>query len=180
MIGEIEAQIPYAMQKLAYMLMVGVPYIEALESISKGYGAFSEEIKGVLRKIKAGSSVQDALRELSEKWESQVLKRAVLQMISAYELQSYEPLKEVARDIFSSQRSEIREFYRRFSLYLSLFLAFSTLFPSLFITFSSLAPHALRVSLPQFLIPFFLLLVFPSLNLLFFMLMKRRAPRFLR
>ncbi len=83
----VEKDLPFVMMGLSLHTKAMLTTEKGIEKISKGnHGLKSDEFRKVLEKVKErGISMQEALLEMAEGFDSRSLKRSILQIISCYE-----------------------------------------------------------------------------------------------
>ena len=83
--AEVEAELPLFLRTLSMLLELKIPFHTALETLSSENFAISGELSAAVKEIKRGATVEAALASLAKEFDSLEIKRAVSQVLSAYE-----------------------------------------------------------------------------------------------
>ena len=182
----LEKDLPFALNSMAVELNLQIPFEKCMENVAKEkYGLVSNEFRKVIAEMgSAGSSMQEGLLHLTERVDSLILKRAVVQLVNVYEQgdgkKSGEPVKRLAAEILSKQRAESKEFAGKLVVFSLLFIAVSAIIPAIFQAFIIVGSMFLKLN---FTAPQVLLIVavgFPVLDLAVLFYIKSKTPVFLR
>ncbi len=139
--SEVEAELPLFLRTLSMLLELKIPFHTALETLSREDFAISPELKAAVKEIKRGATVESALASLAKQFESLEIKRAVSQVLSAYESGSGAyAIKKISDDLFFLQQHRTKEFASKQAIFSLLFIAVSTILPCIFLIFSVLGP----------------------------------------
>ncbi|MGB9719252.1 MAG: type II secretion system F family protein, partial [Candidatus Anstonellales archaeon] len=84
-VADIEAEMPLSLRTFGMLLNMNVPFVKALKVIAEGKSPFGEELEKAVKEIERGASVPKALGSIAERIDSIAVKRAIAQVISAYE-----------------------------------------------------------------------------------------------
>jgi len=137
----VEKELPFALLSLSSELSYNPSFENALQNTAvQSYGLFSEGLRKALNEVKnSGASVQEALLHFSESFESTQLKRAVNQLIIAFEQgsgkSSAENLKKLGQELLARQRIESKEFNSKLAVLSLMFISLSAVMPALFQAF---------------------------------------------
>jgi len=194
--GLVEANIPFSLMNIAIELNLGVPFLKAIEhasdndAASKKSNASKEknccaiEFGIVVKEVKEqGASMQDALRHFSERIESRLVKRAVIQLSAAFEQGSKgsgEPVKRIASEILTRQKVESRMFSGKLVVLSLLFIAVSAIVPALFQSFSIIGSAILHMNFTASQLFLIIAVGFPILDLAVLFYIKGKTPVFLK
>ena len=139
--SEVEAELPIFLRTLSMLLELKIPFHSALETLSREDFAISPELKTAVKEIKRGATVESALAALAKQFESLEIKRAVAQVLSAYESGGgAQSIKKISDDLFFLQQHRMKEFASKQAIFSLLFIAVSTILPCIFLIFSVLGP----------------------------------------
>ncbi len=76
-VGELEESLPDALRQMSTALRAGVSMDEALEDVAQSnYGALSEEFQRTLAQVRRGRAMQNALRAMARRTQSELFERA--------------------------------------------------------------------------------------------------------
>ncbi len=184
--GAVEKDLAFALMALAVELNLGISFEQAMLDIARsGYGETSREFGLVHREITlVGASVPEALRHLSERVESREVRRAVSQLQNAYAQGSgknrADPIRRIAVELLSKQRSEAKAFSGKFSVFALLFVAVSAIVPALFQSFVIIGSLFLSMEWTPLQVLLVIAVGFPLLDLLVLLYIQSQTPVFLR
>ena len=183
--GLVEAGLPFCLMGIAVDINLGAPFLEALEHASRGGEACACELKHVLREVREqGAIVQDALRHFSERSGSRMVKRAVIQLVAAFEQgkgkDAGEAVKRIAAEALARQRLESKVFSGKLVVFSLLFIAVSAIVPALFQSFSIVGSVILQVDFTPMQLFLIITVGFPLLDLAVLLYIRAKTPMFLR
>ncbi len=137
--AEVEAELPLFLRTLSMLLELKIPFHTSLETLSSENFAISEELSAAVKEIKRGATVEAALASLAKQFDSLEIKRAVSQVLSAYESGGgAESIKKISDDMFFLQQYRMKEFSSKQAMFSLLFIAASTILPAVYLIFSVL------------------------------------------
>ena len=179
-----EAAMPFHLMNIAIELNLGMQFEKALRHSAMERDAFSKELrKAVLEIERQGASVQQALRHLGERVESQMVKRAMVQLSAAFEQEGGkkgEPVKRIAGEMLTRQRVEAKLFSGKMVVSSLLFIGASAIVPALFQSFSIVGAAVLNIGFTPLQILLIITVVFPALDTVVLLYIRSRTPAFLR
>ncbi len=200
--GLVEANIPFSLMNIAIELNLGVSFLKAIEhasaenntskksneskkrNASNGNNYCEIEFGIVVKEVKEqGASMQDALRHFSERIDSRLVKRAVIQLSAAFEQgnkESGEPVKRIASEILTRQKVESKMFSGKLVVLSLLFIAVSAIVPALFQSFSIVGSAILHMNFTASQLFLIIAVGFPILDLAVLFYIKSKTPVFLR
>lgn len=183
---EIEAELPFALMAFAVEVNMNQPFEKCVESIAKGnYGLLSREFDKIAKKVKeAGCPVQEALFEFAESTKSMQVKRAVAQMVAAYEQgarkEAGRPLKRIAIEQFAKQRAVAKEFSGKMVVFSLMFIALSAIVPALFLAYMVVGSTFMDLDFEAWHVIVIGGFIFPAVDLAMLYLIRSKTPIFLR
>ena len=182
----IEKDMPFALLSLAVETEMDVQFETALGNIARqDYGLVSAEFRKIVSEIRdSGASVQEALFGFSERANSLDVKRAITQIVAAYEQgsgkRSSSPLKKLAHEMLLKQHSESKEFSNKLVVFSLMFIAVSAIVPALFQAFIIVGSAFLALELSALQILLIVALLFPALDVAVLLYIRARTPEFLK
>ncbi len=180
---EIESDLPVALRSIGVELNMNTPFEQALEhAADSNYGALSLEMRKTLREIRtSGMGVPEALRALGSRVESTLFRRAISQLLIAYEQGTKgEPIKKLADEMMDLQRARAREFSAKSAFFGLLLIAVSCILPAMFEVYLIVSSSFMRAPLSPLGIWLVYLVAFPAFNLIIILYLRSRTPRALR
>lgn len=175
-IARVEAEMPLVLRTFGMLLDMKVPFVQALRIASR-HGEAGMEFGLACDEIERGAGVSKALAQLAAESQSQEVKKAAAQMISAYEHGARgEEMKRIADDMISVQRHGMRDFVSKSSMFGLLFVIFAAVVPTLFLVFSTAGKAAVGFEIDGigFLLGFLVLL--PALSGIMLLISKSQMP----
>ncbi len=175
-VADIEAEMPLSLRTFGMLLNMNVPFVKALKVIAEGKSPFGEELEKAVKEIERGASVPKALGSIAERIDSIAVKRAIAQVISAYEQGAGgNEIKRIANELLSIQRHRIKEFSSKSAMYGLFFIVMAAVAPTFFLM-SVVGKFAFQMDVSGEMVYIMYLLVFPLLSLLILLLSKSSLP----
>jgi len=183
--GLVETELPFLLMNMAIELNLGISFTKALEHAGQGKGRCAKEFRKVVREIRQqGAGIQEALRHFSERIESSLVKRAVVQLAACFEQGNSEgcgnPIKRIAREMLTRQAIESKMFSGKLVVFSLLFIAVSAIVPALFQSFSIVGSVVLQMRFTAIQLFLIIALGFPLLDLGVLFYIRAKTPIFLR
>ncbi|GEM_PF-2457002 len=182
----IEKHLPFALMQLSVEQNIAMPFSDSLARVADSdYGDFSEGLKARLRSARmCGSSIPEALIGFANANRSRLLRRAVSQMVSLYEhgpkSGAGEPLREMALELLSRQKSQAKEFSARISAFSVAFVVASAVIPALFQAYTIVGSAFMEIPLSGTEILLIVAGVFPLADICLLLLAKSMTPESLK
>jgi len=139
--ARIEAEMPIFLRDLGSLLNMDIPFVVALKILARREGVLARELAKVLREVEKGVAVPKALAAIGERVESNDVKRAIAQIMVAYEQGGGgEGLRRLAADLLNVQKFKLSEYASKSSLLGLAFIVFSVIGPTLYLVVAMLTP----------------------------------------
>lgn len=179
---DIEADLPVALRSMATELNMGISFDRCILHCSSSHYGISRELKTALAEVEnSGSGMPDALRGVSSRTDSIIVKRAVQQLIESYRHGSgAQGLKHLADELVERQKAVSREYNARIAFLGLLFVVLSCVLPALFQAYAVVGSAFLYASLSASDIWFIYVAMFPIANSLVLLAIYERTPRLLK
>lgn len=147
------SELPFALRHMAAELKAGIGLYRTIQIISAAdYGVLSEEFARTTTEIEEGTDAKDSLRNMAFRVQSVGLRNALMHVIRAMKTGGNlsEVMNEIAEDIASEERNQIREFAEKMNFFGVLFIFAGIVFPSMAITLGGIraAPLPLQIDIP--------------------------------
>ena len=78
----VERELLFALRDVSVEMDAGLSFVDSMELLTEGYGALSEEITEVLKEIRLGTPMEDALEASMHRNVSKLYKSAMLRIVS--------------------------------------------------------------------------------------------------
>jgi len=174
---KIESDFPIALRIIASQLKMKIPFEECIKSVSSGYNC-SEEFKRVIIDIEKGVSVQEALMKMSERVNSRAVRKAILQLIVAYEEGTKgEEIKRIADSLIVEQKAKLKEFTAKANIMGLFYVGISCVAPILILTYFLVSSVFLEKKIDVEQIKFLFLFIFPIAIFSMVVFLNMKTPK---
>jgi len=173
----IESELPISLRMLGMLINSGLDFNRALEVLSEEEGEFPKEIKEILNKNNEGIPIKSSLASFARKYNSNKIKRAIAQLLSAYEHGSKgNEIIRIGDELLSIQMHEMKEYSSRAALFGLLFIVCAVIVPTFFIVISIMGKQAFgfNISKENFILGFLVLI--PLVNILILLFSRITSP----
>lgn len=132
----IERELLFALRDISVELGAGMSFVDALELLTEGYGALSEEIDEIVKDVRIGTPVEDALERSMHKNVSRLYKSANLRIVNGIRSGADIPtlLSVVIENLTEDVKAKIKTYGQEINLWATLYLMLGIVLPSMGIT----------------------------------------------
>lgn len=132
----VERELLFALRDVSVEMDAGMSFVDALELLTEGYGAFSEEITEVIKEIRIGTPVEDALESSMHKNVSRIYKSAMLRIVSGIRSGADVPtlLSVVIENLTQEVKAQVKSYGQEINLWATLYLIVGIVLPSMGLT----------------------------------------------
>jgi len=182
----LERELPFALLSMSSEIGFNNDFLKVLENASRqDYGLFSKGLKEALARQRiSGASVQETLCAFGKEFKSTQLKRAVSQLVAAFETgnrkAASENLKKLAQELLARQRIECKEYSARLSVMSLMFISASAVMPALFNAFVIVGGAFLEIEFSPMQVLLIGALAFPAIDIAILVFMLQSAPESLK
>jgi flagellar protein FlaJ len=175
--AQIESDLPIAIRSIGIQLNMKVPFETAIENIAKSDYRCSGEFKKAINMIDSGTPIPDALRQIAERVDSQIVKKLMVQLIHVY-LEGLDgtELKHSADELIHSQRFKFKEFSAKLNFLSLMFIAVSSIVPTMYLAYIIVASVYLETPTSPSDVWFMFLFLFPIIDLILILYIKMVTP----
>jgi len=175
--AEIESELPFFLRSLGMLIEMGIPFQKALVIAAKGHGILQEEIRRITEDTENGMSLQRAFSSLG-RYRSLNIKRAVSQVISAYEVgSSGREMKRIGDELLSIQKHRLKEYSAKSAMIGLLLIISAAVMPTFFLVYAVAGRFAFGTSISNEQIAFAMLVLFPLISVFILLMSKSIMPR---
>lgn len=175
--AELERDLATGLKTVSLGLAGGSSFESSLSRASRGHGVFSQEASRILREVRGGTSVPNAVSSLASH-DSLLVKRAASQLAFEYEHGGDgRGLSAIADEALARQAVLAREHAGRLSFLTVVFVAVSAVVPALFSAYLVVASSFLEIPFSEAEILAVFALVLPLLDCLVILAVFYRAPK---
>lgn len=172
----VEAELPLLLRTLAMLLEMRVPFAQALKTSAK-HGEVGKMFAKAVAEYEQGVGMPKALAKLAEGSRSGNVKKAVAQVISAYEHgANWEEVRRIADDMISMQRYRMRDFVSKSSFFGLLFTITTAIAPTLFLIFAIAGKVALGFEISTLMFLMVFLFGFPAIGCVLLLISRSQIP----
>jgi pilus assembly protein TadC len=180
----IEKNLLFAMRHLTIQTSAGVPFFDSLVSISEeygderfNYGAVAMEFRKIVKQVRGGKELTDALEESAAKNPSLYYRRSLWQLANANKAGANIGfvLRDIVEYLSNEQRIMIREYGSQLNT-LSLFYMFVCIIgPTMSVIFLAIASTLVETEVNEYLLGL-ILVVLTMMQIMFIGFIKSRRP----
>lgn len=173
----IEAEMPFALRTIGMLIDMKIPFMKSLALASEEDSETAKELKGVVRDVKSGITVEKSFSRLAVSFNSFPIKRSISQLLSAYEVgSSGSEIKRIGDELLSVQQHEIKEHASKSAIFGMLFIMTAAILPTFFLVYVILGKFGVGGAVSESGIAIALLLIFPAISVLLLLLSKSSVP----
>ena len=176
----INREIPYALRHMATHLSSGIGLPESVTSVSKaGYGVLSEEFGRVVKDMNGVMSMEEALTALSQRVESEPLRRFVRQVVRTLRVGGdlSDLLNSLADETSFEMRMKLRDYTQSLNMLTLIYMFASSVVPALLIIMTTVTSGMGGATLTTGTAAVLFFLLVPFLLMVFLFMVKRFEPR---
>ncbi len=156
---QVERDILFAARDMIISMRSGLPLVDAMRTVSNGYGAASIEFSKIINLVALGKSTEDAIEEVSMKSKSKTFKELMLQASVSIKAGAdvIEALQAVVEEATNERVIELRRYGQKLNALAMFYMLFGVIFPSMgiavatimttFINIFTVTPTLLAVAL---------------------------------
>ncbi|MCZ3366436.1 MULTISPECIES: type II secretion system F family protein [Methanobacterium] len=179
--NEASRELPYALRQMATELRAGLGLHESMRSVAlSGYGPLSEEFARTLEEIKYGETTENALMDMSERIDSDGMKRAVHQitrtLASGGDLSR--TLNVIAEDVAYEMRMKLKDYAQKLNSFTMIYMFVAILGPVILMIMLIAASTVMGGSMfPPVVLLILYLFLFPLIVGFLAFMIKRLEPQ---
>lgn len=179
--NEASKELPYALRQMATELRAGLGLHESMKSVAlSGYGPLSEEFARTLEEIKYGETTENALLDMSERVDSDGMKRAVHQITrtlsSGGDLSR--TLNVIAEDVAYEMRMKLKDYAQKLNSFTMIYMFVAILGPVILMIMLIAASTVMGGSMfPPVVLLILYLFLFPMIVGFLAFMIKRLEPQ---
>jgi archaeal flagellar protein FlaJ len=173
-------EIPFALRQMATELRAGMGLHDSMRSVAtSGYGPLSEEFARALEEIRYGQTTEQALMDMSERIDSEGLKRAVYQitrtLTSGGDLAK--TLGVIAEDTAYEMRMKLKDYAQKLNSFTMIYMFIAILGPVILMVMLIAASTVMGPMIPPIMLLIMYLFFFPAIVLFMAFMIKRLEPK---
>jgi flagellar protein FlaJ len=173
-------ELPFALRQMATELRAGIGLHDSMRSVAiSGYGPLSEEFARALEEIKYGETTEKALMDMSDRIQSDGLKRAVYQITRTLSSGGdlAKTLSVIADDTSYEMRMKLKDYAQKLNSFTMIYMFIAILGPVIFMIMMIAASTVMGPLIPPILILILYLFFFPAIVAFMAFIIKRLEPK---
>lgn len=178
--SEASRELPFALRQMATELRAGLGLHESMRSVAlSGYGPLSEEFARTLEEIRYGETTENALIDMSERINSEGLKRAIYQITrtlsSGGDLSR--TLNVIAEDTAYEMRMKLKDYAQKLNSFTMIYMFVAILGPVILMIMLIAASTVMGPMFPPIVLLALYLFLFPLIVGFMAFMIKRLEPQ---
>jgi len=175
--SEMESELPLFLRDLGALINMGIPFVSALSMLAIRNGTFNREMNRVMKEVVKGASLVSALAHLGSRIDNTNVKRAIAQIISAYEQGgSGNELKRMGNDLLNAQRHKLKEYAAKSSIFSIFFIMTAVIAPTFYLIISIISPILFAAETNMLQVTMVMMVIFPSVSYLILTMGRMSMP----
>lgn len=178
--SEASRELPFALRQMATELRAGLGLHESMRSVAlSGYGSLSEEFARTLEEIKYGETTEKALLDMSERINSEGLKRAIYQITRTLSSGGdlAKTLNVIAEDTAYEMRMKLKDYAQKLNSFTMIYMFVAILGPVILMIMLIAASTVMGPMFPPMVLLILYLFLFPLIVAFMAFMIKRLEPQ---
>ncbi len=178
--NEASRELPFALRQMATELRAGIGMHDSMRSVAlSGYGPLSEEFARALEEIKYGETTEKALTDMSDRIDSEGLKRAVYQITRTLSSGGdlAKTLNVIAEDTAYELRMKLKDYAQKLNSFTMIYMFVAILGPVITMIMLIAASTVMGAILPPIVLLLMYLFLFPLIVGFMAFMIKRLEPQ---
>ncbi|MEM2908950.1 MAG: type II secretion system F family protein [Candidatus Bilamarchaeaceae archaeon] len=173
----IEAEMPFTLRTIGMLRNMNITFIKCLSMAAEEESEISRELKGIVNDVGSGITLERSFSKFAALFSSYPIKRAITQIISAYELgSSGTEMRRIGDELLAVQQHQMREYASKSAIFGMLFIMTSAILPVFFLVYVLIGNFGVGGGLEKGAIALILLLIFPAISVLLLIVSKASVP----
>jgi len=178
--NEASRELPFALRQMATELRAGIGMHDSMRSVAlSGYGPLSEEFARALEEIKYGETTEKALMDMSERIDSEGLRRAIYQITRTLSSGGdlAKTLNVIAEDTAYELRMKLKDYAQKLNSFTMIYMFVAILGPVITMIMLIAASTVMGAFLPPIVLLLLYLFLFPMIVGFMAFMIKRLEPQ---
>lgn len=178
--GEASRELPFALRQMATELRAGIGLHDSMRSVAlSGYGPLSEEFARALEEIKYGETTEKALMDMSDRIDSEGLRRAIYQITRTLSSGGdlAKTLNVIAEDTAYELRMKLKDYAQKLNSFTMIYMFVAILGPVVTMIMLIAASTVMGAILPPIVLLLLYLFLFPLIVGFMAFMIKRLEPQ---
>lgn len=129
----IDRELVFALRDVSVEMDAGISFVDSLELLTEGYGVLSEEMTQVVKDIRLGTPVEEALEASMQRNASDLYQNAVLRIVNGLRSGADVPtlLSVVIDSLTEEMKVQVKQYGSEMNLWATLYLIIGIVLPSM-------------------------------------------------
>lgn len=172
-----EAEMPFVLRTIGMLRNMKISFIKCLQMAADEGTEISAALKEIVRDVNMGITLEKSFARFASLFSSYTIKRALSQILSAYEVgTSGTEMRRIGDELLSVQQHELRESASKNAIFGMLFIMSAAILPTFFVIYVMLGGYGVGGVFDRFTIFLALLLLFPAISALILIISKATVP----
>jgi len=173
-----EAEMPFSLRTVGMLRNMNIPFVKCLGMAAEEDSEISKEFKIIVKEIGGGITLDKAFSKFATTFSSYPIKRAISQIMSAYEVgTSGTEMRRIGDELLAVQQHQIKEHSSKSAIFGMLYIMTSAILPTFFLVYVLLGNFGLGgEGMGKEAIALSLLLIFPLISVLLLVVSKASVP----
>ncbi len=172
-----EAEMPFVLRTIGMLRNMKISFIKCLQMAADEETEISAALKEIVRDVSMGITLEKSFARFASLFSSYTIKRALSQMLSAYEVgTSGAEMRRIGDELLSVQQHELRESASKNAIFGMLFIMSAAILPTFFMIYVMLGGYGVGGAFDRFTIFLAMFLVFPAISALILIVSKATVP----
>ncbi len=175
---EIESEMPFFLRSLGMLLEMRVPFNRAITIATGNCSALRKDMRNIISEIEKGAGIQRAFLAFASSIDSLLVKRAISQVISTYEIgSSGADVKRIGDEMLVLEQHKLKEYSAKSAMFGLMFIISSAILPTFFLVYAIAGKFALAQEVSTDTVMVAMLVIFPMISVLIITLSKASMPK---
>lgn len=173
-----EAEMPFSLRTIGMLRNMKIPFVKCLGMAAEEEGELSREFRAIVKEVGSGITLDKAFSKFAATFSSYPIKRAISQIMSAYEVgSSGTEMRRIGDELLAVQQHQIKEHSSKSAIFGMLYIMTSAILPTFFLVYVLLGNFGIGgEGLGKEAIALSLLLIFPLISVLLLIVSKASVP----
>lgn len=131
---QVDRELVFVLKDMLVQISSGVPLFESMQIVAKSsYGIVSEEFADVVRQVKVGIPIEDALQNLAVRTNSEYMRKVVWQVVNGFKAGASLKgiLQTLVENMSANQTNQIRSYAQELNMWILVYMMFAVAAPTI-------------------------------------------------
>jgi len=176
-IKKMEAEMPFVLRTVGMLRGMKINLVKCLQMAADEDNEISGELRAIVSDVERGVTLEKSLAKFASLFSSYPIKRALSQVLSAYEVGSSGiEMRRIGDELLAVQQHAVKESSSKNALFGMLFIMTTAILPTFFLIYVLLGNYGIGGAVDKFAIFLAMLLIFPAISALILLISKATVP----